>query len=318
MGVLVKTFIKFAKHMMLLNVNNEFGKLKTVVLGVAKDFGGTPKEIECYDPKSRENVLNGTFPSEENLCEELKQFFEVLIKHNVQVLRPKIIKKFNQIFIRDIAFVIDNKIIVSNIINDRKQEVNGIDYILDNINSGDIVKLNTNSQIEGGDVVLHNNFIFIGYSKEADYNKYKVARTNQQAVNEITTFFPDKDIISFELNKSDMDARENALHLDCCFQPIGKKTAIIYEGGFKNIDDIIFLNDIFGNNNLIKINKQEMYDMNSNIFSISDNVIVSAKSFSRLNSIFRMKGFVVEEIDYSETAKMEGLLRCSTMPLIRS
>ena len=161
MDVLAKTFIKFAKHMISLNVNNEFGKLKTVVLGVAKDFGDVPKETECYDPKSRENVLNGTFPSEENLCEELKQFFEVLTKYKVQILRPQVIKNLNQIFIRDIAFVIDNKIIVSNIINERKQEVNGIAHILDNIDSGDILKLNANSQIEGGDVVLHNNFVFI-------------------------------------------------------------------------------------------------------------------------------------------------------------
>ena len=57
--------------------------------------------------------------------------------------------------------------------------------------------------------------------------------------------------------------------------------------------------------------------MNSNIFSISKNVIVSEKGFTRLNNELRKKGFIVEEIQYSEIAKMEGLLRCSTMPLIR-
>ena len=57
--------------------------------------------------------------------------------------------------------------------------------------------------------------------------------------------------------------------------------------------------------------------MNSNIFSISDNVIVSEKSFDRLNSILRKKGFIVEMINFSQIAKMEGLLRCSTLPLNR-
>ncbi|MCO4821961.1 MAG: amidinotransferase, partial [Flavobacteriaceae bacterium] len=31
----------------------------------------------------------------------------------------------------------------------------------------------------------------------------------------------------------------------------------------------------------------------------------------------REKGFTVEEVPYAEIAKQEGLLRCSTMPLIR-
>ena len=75
--------------------------------------------------------------------------------------------------------------------------------------------------------------------------------------------------------------------------------------------------DYFGRSNIIEISKEEMYNMNSNIFSISDNIIVSERGFVRLNNLLRSKGFVVEEIPYLETAKMEGLLRCSTMPLIR-
>ncbi len=60
-----------------------------------------------------------------------------------------------------------------------------------------------------------------------------------------------------------------------------------------------------------------MYNMNSNIFSISEDVIVSEQNFSRLNTWLRANGFTVEEVPYAEIAKQEGLLRCSTMPLIR-
>ena len=60
-----------------------------------------------------------------------------------------------------------------------------------------------------------------------------------------------------------------------------------------------------------------MYSMNSNVFSISENVIISEKNFTRLNTWLREKGFTVEEVPYAEIAKQEGLLRCSTMPLIR-
>ena len=119
------------------------------------------------------------------------------------------------------------------------------------------------------------------------------------------------------MNKSDTDPRENALHLDCCFQPIGKDMAILYKGGFKNESDVEFIINHFGAKNIIEITKEEMYDMNSNVFSISEKVIISEKGFRRLNEILRSKGFIVEEVPYAEIAKMEGLLRCSTMPLIR-
>ena len=60
-----------------------------------------------------------------------------------------------------------------------------------------------------------------------------------------------------------------------------------------------------------------MYQMNSNVFSISEDVIVSDKNFTRLNTWLRSEGFIVEEVSYAEISKQEGLLRCTTMPLIR-
>ena len=60
-----------------------------------------------------------------------------------------------------------------------------------------------------------------------------------------------------------------------------------------------------------------MYNMNSNVFSIDTNVVVSEKKFTRLNKWLKKQGFIVEKIPYAEIAKQEGLLRCSTLPLIR-
>jgi N-dimethylarginine dimethylaminohydrolase len=57
--------------------------------------------------------------------------------------------------------------------------------------------------------------------------------------------------------------------------------------------------------------------MNSNVFSIAPDVVVSEKNFTRLNNWLRENDFTVEEIPYAEIAKQEGLLRCSTLPLIR-
>lgn len=159
--------------------------------------------------------------------------------------------------------------------------------------------------------------IFVGYSKAEDFDKYTVSRTNEAAVNYLKRTFPDFTVKAFELKKSDDDPRENALHLDCCFQPVGKDKAVIYRGGFKNVEDADFLINFFGAENIFEITKEEMYEMNSNFFSISQKVVISDSSFKRLNEQFRKWGLTVEEVYYRETAKMEGLLRCSTMPLRR-
>jgi N-dimethylarginine dimethylaminohydrolase len=58
-----------------------------------------------------------------------------------------------------------------------------------------------------------------------------------------------------------------------------------------------------------------MYKMNSNIFSIDPNVVVSEKNFTRLNNWLRDNGFIVRGNSYAEISKQEGL-RCSTL-LIR-
>ena len=75
--------------------------------------------------------------------------------------------------------------------------------------------------------------------------------------------------------------------------------------------------DFFGRDNCFEISQEEMYNMNSNIFSIAPDVVVSEKNFTRLNTWLRSHGITVEEVPYAEISKQEGLLRCSTLPLIR-
>ena len=77
--------------------------------------------------------------------------------------------------------------------------------------------------------------------------------------------------------------------------------------------------DIFGRENVFDITGEEMYWMNSNIFSISPDVVVSEQHFERLNTHIETNwGLTVERIPYREISKMGGLLRCSTLPLVRS
>ena len=225
--------------------------------------------------------------------------------------------QYNQIFSRDIAFVIDDQLIVPNILEDRAMEYDALMPFVKQIRPEFIKKMPPSAYAEGGDVILDKEYIFVGVSDAQDFKKYTVARTNYEGVSFLEQTFPHRKIKSFELNKSDLNSYDNALHLDCCFQPIGSGMAILYSGGFKHDEDVAFIVNHYGKQNIIEITKEEMYHMNSNIFSISPKVIVSNDALTRLNSTLRQKGFMVEEIPYSEVSKMGGLLRCSTLPLRR-
>ena len=303
--------------MLQLNSNNETSRLRAVVLGSAISNGPTPKIEDAYDPKSLEHILAGTYPLESAMVMEIEAFNVVLKKYRVTVFRPKLIANYNQIFVRDIGFVIGDIFIKSNILPDRERELDAIQYIIDQIDPKKVVRPPEKAHIEGGDVMLWNNYIFIGTYKGSDYADYITARTNAEGVQYIKDLFPNKIVKEFDLVKSKIEARDNALHLDCCFQPVGKNKGIIYKRGFREEADYTFLVNLFGKENLFHITRKEMYNMNSNVFSIDTNVVVSEKKFNRLNNWLRSNGFVVEEIPYAEIAKQEGLLRCSTLPLIR-
>lgn len=303
--------------MIKLNVLDETSRLRAVVLGTAICNGPIPKLEEAYDPKSLEHIKAGTYPIEKDMVIEMEAFNKVFEKYNVKVYKPKVIENYNQIFTRDIAFVIEDKLIISNILPDREKEIEAIQDVLDQINPNNIITATDDVHFEGGDVMLWNNHIFIGTYKGDDYKDYITARTNMKGVNFIKNLFPNKIVKEFDLVKSNTIAKENALHLDCCFQPVGKNKAIILKEGFRDENDYNYLVNLFGKKNMFHITKDEMYQMFSNVFSISEDVVVSEKNFTRLNNWLREQGFTVEEIPYAEISKQEGLLRCSTLPLIR-
>lgn len=302
---------------MNLHVTDETSRLKAVILGTAKSNGPTPTIDEAYDPKSLEHIKAGTYPVEADMINEMEAFNEVFKKYDIKVYRPEIIEDYNQIFSRDIGFVIDDVFIKANILPDRERELDAIQYVIDQMDPNKVVRPPDEVHIEGGDVMLWNDHVFIGTYKGSDYKDFITARTNMHGVQYIKELFPNKIVKEFDLVKSKIEPRDNALHLDCCFQPVGKNKGIIYKSGFREEADYMYLVNLFGKENLFHIEREEMYHMNSNIFSIDTNVVVSERNFTRLNNWLRDHGFTVEEIPYAEISKQEGLLRCSTLPLIR-
>ena len=303
--------------MLQLNITNEFSRLRAVVLGTAQSNGPTPTIAQSYDPKSAEHIQAGTYPTNEDMILEMEGLAKVFEKYQVKVYRPTQIENYNQIFSRDIGFVVENLFINANILSNRAREIQALQYVIDQIHPQRVITFPQEVHIEGGDVMPHGDYIFVGTYYGDDYSSYITARTNLAAVSALQELFPEKIVKPFNLKKSNTVAHDNALHLDCCFQPIGHGRCIIHKDGFLIQEEYQWLVDFFGPDNCFNIDKDEMYNMNSNIFSISEDVIISEKNFTRLNSWLIEKGYTVEEVEYAEIAKQEGLLRCSTMPLFR-
>lgn len=301
--------------MIAIKILDETAPLEAVILGTAESLGGVPRMEDVYDPKSRKHILEGTFPKEEDLVNELTAVDKILVRYGVKVYRPFLISNYNQIFSRDIAIVIGDRMIVPEITKKRHKEIKGIQYIIDQI--GEVLYPKGHERMEGGDVIFWNRHLFVGYSKKEDFEEYLVARTNEAGVDFLRRNFPEWKVKAFELNKSDDLPKDNALHLDCCFQPVGNDKAVIYTGGFKHREDVDFIVNFFGRENIFEISRDEMYEMSTNFFSINPEVVISDSSFVRLNEQFRKWGMTVEKVNYREVAKMEGLLRCSTMTLRR-
>ena len=298
-------------------VQNETSRLRAVVLGLPNSNGPIPSPSETYDSKSYESVVNGVYPKEKDIIAEMTAFEKILRKYDVDVYRPHFVENCNQIFSRDVGFVIDAKIVVSNIIPNRQKEIDAYEDIYRQIHYKQIYNLPESVHVEGGDVVLYENYIFVGQYAFQDYAQVKTARTNTLAMDYLRMLFPDKEIIPLNLRKSDTDPYEGILHLDCTFMPVGRNKAIIYKEGFMNPRDARHLINIFGKDNVFELSREEMYRMNSNIFSIAPDVVVVEEQFTRLKAWLEGIGIKVETVPYHEISKMGGLLRCSTLPLRR-
>ena len=301
-----------------IHVTSETGRLREVVLGLPYSNGPTPRLDQTFDSKSYESVLHGVYPEEKDIIQEMDAFEAVLKKYDVIVHRPQLVENCNQVFSRDVGFVIDGKIIVSNIIPDRQDEIDAYEDIYRQIHDRNIYNLPEAVHVEGGDVILYNDMIFLGQYAFEDYPMVKTARTNRLALDYLKMLFPEKTIVPLNLRKSDTDPYDGILHLDCTFMPVGRDKAIIYRRGFLNPRDADHLVDIFGKDNVFELTTEEMYWMNSNIFSISENVVVVEEHFYRLIKHLKdVWGMTVETVPYREISKMGGLLRCSTLPLRR-
>jgi hypothetical protein len=85
---------------MRLNIKNETGRLRSVVLGQPNSLGPVPTLEESYDAKSYYSIEHNIYPKEEDIINEMNAFEAVsksmMLKYFAQVSLKIIIRFFKR------------------------------------------------------------------------------------------------------------------------------------------------------------------------------------------------------------------------------
>lgn len=278
----------------MLNVRNEYGTLRKVLMASVETFrihepiNGTQKFYYKNDP-----------PKLEKLVAQQKEYIKVLKNNNVEILfAEKRDDSTNQINTRDVAFVIGNSFIVSPMKEKiRQNEHLGLNSIIRLFDSTDSVLRPQQGVIEGGDIVLSDDIIYVGISQ----------RTNLLGVDWLKITFGDiYKIVPIYLN-------DGFLHLDVVFNILSNGVALVCKEGIKQESFKV----IDKNFNVVFTDYKEQIYLPTNIFSINPKlVVVDPRNKCTNNNIYK-SGIDIVEVDFSEISKIGGSFRCSTCPLVR-
>jgi N-dimethylarginine dimethylaminohydrolase len=291
--------------MIRLNITDEISPLDSVILGISEEMAGPGK----MDPKSRFHTEHDSFPTQDDVAKEVDSLLTTLIRHGVKVYRPQNIRNLTQLFVRDLGFVIGDTFFVGNLVEERLPELEGIRYLIDQFDPAKVINLNEHEgvDIEGGDIVLMGDRIFVGLSDRTNHNGYLFLKE---------MYAGKREVVQLELIVNKEDHTEHSLHLDCSFQPLGKDYAIVYEDGIKNPEALYNSLDL-PEENIFKADKWQFVRMFPNIVSLSTDTVMIEKEFIELKYWLLDRGFNVEEVHYRQISKLSGLMRCSTLPLVR-
>jgi N-dimethylarginine dimethylaminohydrolase len=225
-----------------------------------------------------------------------KIFVETLQQNGIEVmlLPPK--EKFpEQVFTRDIGFTLGNQVFVAEMAHDvrKGEERPFIDWLeKEKITYTNLI----GDKIEGGDVLVDRNTIYVGVSN----------RTNENAIQHLQSLLPSFDVIAIPFT-------DTYLHLDCVFNILSPNDALIFPGEL----DVEKERLLASRYNLIEVSKEEQATLGTNVLSIGEKRVISLPINKQVNKKLRDRGYHVIEVDITEIIKSGGAFRCCTLPILR-
>lgn len=201
-----------------------------------------------------------------------------------------------QVFTRDIGFVLDQTMYLAALERPIRQ---GEEQVLKTYLDQRQIAYEpiTEGTIEGGDVIIDGDHIYIGVS----------SRTCTEVIERIKKQHPDKTVQPIHFDSS-------YLHLDCVFNPVSDSLALIYPDAIEP-ESVKILSEHYS---FIEVSKEEQFSLAVNVLSIGEGKIIVLPENKDTNQKLTEKGFDLYEVPFSEIIKSGGSFRCVTMPLIRS
>jgi len=281
---------------MKINVNNEYSKLKSVVVSSAAYFD--PSNLAINNETIRYYAENGGVPTKEAILEEQKYFWEVLKNLGIELLVAEQVEGAKgQMFTRDLAFVIGDKFFISSMKKEnRRLAINGWNNIINQIDKDNIIKVPSNIYLEGGDIIVDNKTIYVGISE----------RTTMDAIEFL------KNVLGKEYSVIPLKLKPKFLHLDVIFTIINPNLALIYKDGLE--EESYELLDKYTK---IEVNEQEQFELATNVFIIDPQTLIINSKHKRIETELKKYNLNVIPIDLTETAKDGGAFRCTTCPIER-
>lgn len=227
--------------------------------------------------------------------EQYNNFVNLIIDQGVKVQFLDVINSTEQIFTRDIGFVIKDMFFVSKPKTpERAREIGPLLKFIERHNLKHYIMQNS---IEGGDVVHYDSIVFIGVGD----------RTNNEAAAEVQKVLNDNNM---EVTVVPIKFDTNKIHLDCTFNTLDKDSCVI--------TDYVYDVDIIKKHikNCIKMEKAEADELGVNFIYMGDKKVITNSEGTR--KLLNSNGFEAYFTDYSEIIKASGSLGCCTLSILRS
>ncbi|MFJ1269934.1 arginine deiminase family protein [Legionella lytica] len=213
---------------------------------------------------------------------------------------PFIHGAFDSVFIKDSIILAEGTKGIRALITQakyaqRKIESNWRRIHLDQL--GINIEGHSNSHLEGGDVVVYNGKVFMGYG----------FRTELDAMHELTLFF-NKQIIPLELT------HPHFFHLDMALSILNDGTAFAYKRAFTNASWDTLCNNV---KSLIPVSHEEATSFGLNWLEINDSVIMGSY-LPRLKDILANKGKQIYQAELDQFQLAGGSAACLTTKIYSS
>ncbi|MDO5038790.1 dimethylarginine dimethylaminohydrolase family protein [Clostridium sp.] len=231
--------------------------------------------------------------SKERALDNYNNLLNILTEENIKFKFLNTERCISELFTRDLGFSLGNIMFICNLRNaSRKSETKKlVNYIERNRTNYYIFENN----IEGGDIIICGNTVFVGISQ----------RTTEAAVYELRDYVEEKNL-KYEIVPIRFDS-ENNLHLDCVFNSIDRKSAVVSDYVY-DIDEIKSRIK-----NLYYISKESVDNLGPNFVVLDKKRIIATDI--EVTRILRKAGYKVIFCEYDEIVKLGGSVCCSTLPM---